>query len=231
MRRFLGPILLALTVAAALDGGLAACTESDTTTEVDPRLDAGARKDGSPVEPPEAGASDAAPPPQPVPSCEKYCTTVLQACSGDQAQYASKAECVALCERLPVGEPGEQDTNTLACRAIYAGTPAKSDPAKYCVAAGPFGGGLCGDRCNAFCQLAVAVCPAPGAGPYPAYPDCATACASFAYRDAGADGGGETPEGPTSGDTLNCRLYQLREVVRTGAGCADIGADSGACRW
>ncbi len=94
--------------------------------------------------------------------------------------------------------------------------------------------GLCGDRCTAFCQLAVATCtPSGTSAPYASYPDCATSCAGYAYKDGGVDGGGEAPSGPTSGDTLNCRLYQLREVVRDGTtmqGCADIGADSGACK-
>ena len=40
-----------------------------------------------------------------------------------------------------------------------------------------------------------------------------------------------TVYGPKSGDTLNCRLYHLRQVVLGQKGCGDLGADSGACRY
>lgn len=235
MRHILGLAAVLSTVPLLWVGisGLAACGETMDGAPDAP--DAGLRRDGGPVAPPDATPSDAAPAPPPVPSCEKYCELVMKSCAGHQAQYASNDECLAFCRRFPEGKPGEQDTSTLACRAFYAGSPAKTDPGKYCVAAGPFGGGTCGDRCTAFCQLAVAACD-PDAGatgssaPYASYPDCATACAEYTYRDAGADGGGDTPGGPTSGDTLNCRLYQLRQVYRSGSGCPDVGADSGACR-
>lgn len=211
-----------------------ACGDSASSATPD-SPDAAIRRDGGPVDPPDAAPSDAAPPPQPVPTCQKYCEAVTKSCAGDQAQYGSTNECLAFCGRFAEGKPGETDTNTLACRAYYAGSPAKTDPGKYCAAAGPWGGGICGDRCNAFCQLAVSACD-PDAGttaqvaPYASYPDCATECAGYAFRDAGADGGGEGPSGPSSGDTLNCRLYELRKVIVLGDSCAAIAADSGVCR-
>jgi hypothetical protein len=237
MSRFLASAsLIAFLAAASCVGplGLAACGDSASATGAG-GADAAARRDGSAVEAPDAGPADAAVAPPPVPTCAKYCELVTKSCAGDQAQYASADECLAFCARFTEGKPGEDDTSTLACRAFYAGSPAKTDPGKYCAAAGPFGGGICGDRCTAFCQLSVAACD-PDAGtmtttpPYASYPDCATACAGYAFRDAGVDGGGESPSGPTSGDTLNCRLFELRQVIAHGVDCAYVGADSGACQ-
>ena len=109
---------------------------------------------------------------------------------------------------------------------------ARTNPGGYCLAAGPFGGGVCGDRCTAFCALTLGAC-SPDAGPaapYGSYPDCQTACAGYRYQDGGVDGGGEPPGGPTGGDTLNCRLFHVRGAVHDGSGCVNLGVDSGACR-
>src|SRR5207244_4046050 len=102
-------------------------------------------------------------------------------------------------------DPGDQKTNSVACRQAYAGTPSATDSMKYCPAAGPFGGGLCDDRCTSFCQLTLAVCsPEAGLAPYPSYGECRTACGGFMLLDGGADGGdggGDGLYGPKSGDT------------------------------
>ena len=66
--------------------------------------------------------------------------------------------------------------------------------------------------------------------PYASYPDCQTACTGYSYKDGGTDGGGERPDGPASGDTLNCRLFHLRAAVHDGSGCASLGVESSACR-
>jgi hypothetical protein len=211
---------------------VAACGSAADTSSADAGgSDASTKKDAAPVEPPEAGTYDGSPPPGPPPSCTKYCDLVMRSCTGENAQYASEQECMAFCKVLPLGNAGEQDTNSVACRQLYAGSPARTDAVKYCLAAGPFGGGVCDDRCTSFCQITLATCsPEAGAAPYPSYADCRTVCEAFAFRDGGADGGGEGIEGPTSGNTLNCRLYHLREAVAARQACADLGADSGACR-
>ncbi len=203
-----------------------AASERDVFVE-----DSGPRKDGGPVAPAEAGQYDAGTPPGPAPSCGKYCTVVMESCTDEHAQYASRAECLELCARLPEGDAGDNESNSVACRQYFAGSPARTNAGSYCPAAGPFGGGVCGDRCIAFCGLALGACsPDAGAAPYGSYPDCQTACAGYPYKDGGADGGGETPNGPATGDTLNCRLYHVRSAVHDGTGCANLGPDSGACR-
>jgi hypothetical protein len=228
MRRFL--FLLALAASSATLGVVAACS-STASVETSPDADAGPRREGGLVQEPEAGAYDAGAPSGPEPSCTEYCDLVMASCKGEQAQFGSRGECLEICGRLPAGEAGDKQSNTVACRQYYAGSPARTDAPSYCFAAGPFGGGVCGDRCTAFCGLALSACsPSAPNAPYASYPDCQTACAGYGYRDAGVDGGGEPAAGPESGDTLNCRLFQVRSAVLDGKGCANIGPDSGACR-
>ena len=233
MRRFLfSTTALAVgTIVAAGALTVAACTSTATPDREPITDDSGPRRDGGLVGPAEAGLYDAGSAPGPQPDCTSYCEQVMGSCTGPHAQYASHTECLELCQRLPAGDAGDTETNSLACRQYYAGSPARTSAGDYCLAAGPFGGGVCGDRCIAFCTLTLGACsPDAGRAPYGSYPDCQTSCSGFPYRDGGADGGGEPPNGPEKGNTLNCRLFHVRSAVHDGTGCVDLGADSGACR-
>jgi hypothetical protein len=155
-------------------------------------------------------------------------------CTDGDAQYASAKECAALCKHLPVGDAthdeAEKNTATLACRQYWADAPARTSPESYCLAAGPFGGNVCGDRCTAFCDILLSTCPGDaGVDTYDSKEACMTSCTYFAYRDAGADGGGEGPDGPTEGDTFNCRLYWLRAATMDSAHCAELAPNSNTC--
>lgn len=210
-----------------------ACGSDASEAVTTGRADAGkGGRDAGPVDPLEGGdgTSDAGSYPPPA-TCAAYCDLVQKNCPGEHAQYASAEDCLAFCAHLPPGDPWEQTkAPSLACRQYYAGNPALTDPAAYCTAAGPFGGGLCGDRCTAFCQVTLSACtPDAGDAPYATTPDCTTACAAFSFRDAGTDGGGEGIDGPATGDTLNCRLFHLREAAVDPAACAALGTDGG-CR-
>lgn len=224
----------ALAIGASIAGAGVACG-STTTDSASPAglADAGkAGRDGGTVDPLEGGGDSDAGTNLPPPSCAKYCDLVQKHCTGEHAQYASDEDCLAFCAHVPPGDPWEsKKAPSLACRQYYAGNPALTDPAAYCAAAGPFGAGLCGDRCTAFCEVTLSACgPDSGAAPFPSLADCKTACANFSFRDAGTDGGGEGLDGPESGDTLNCRLFHLREAVVDREACASLGADAGACR-
>lgn len=223
---FLGPVLASAIAICAI----AACGSTAEAEREPGDPDASVRKDGGSVTPPDGGAYDARAPLGPDPECKPYCELIMKSCTGEHAQYASREDCSELCAKLPSGDAGDKASDTVACRQYYAGSPARTDPAAYCLAAGPFGGGVCGDRCPVFCGLAVGACGSGMSAPYESYPDCQTACAGFAYKDGGTDGGGEPPDGPSSGDTLNCRLFHVRSAVRDGTGCENVGADSGACR-
>jgi hypothetical protein len=226
-QRFLASVLLA---ASAIVGVVlaAACGSSDSSAGPDLTQDGGTRDvPVFPVPPSDAAADHVAPPPPPPETtCTKYCDAVMKACEDASAQYADSNECVTFCSHLDLGDAGDTKSPSVACRAYYAASPAAIDPDKYCLAAGPFGGGVCGDRCTAYCEVALAVCaPDGGNAPFASFPECRDACAQFVFAD-----GGEGPAMPAPGDTLNCREFQLRNVIHTGAGCADLGIDSGACR-
>lgn len=215
--------------------GVAACGSADLEPAPS-AVDAGAnlRRDSAPVDPAEAGAPlDAAPASEA--SCEKYCDLVMGNCTKENEQYASRAECLAFCGHLPLQAQtrggDEQSSASIACRQYWADSPSKTSPEKYCLAAGPFGGNTCGDRCTAFCDAVLSICPATGTKPpYVDQPQCASACADFSYRDAGTDGGGEGPKGPLAGNSLNCRLQQLRTALSQPGKCAEVGALSETCR-
>lgn len=230
MRRFLFSFWMAVTTTAAVAMAVSSCSSSSSAERSYAEPDA-SRRDASIVQPADGGAADAAPPPGPEPECATYCDSVLDSCKGSHAQYASRDECLAFCARFPLGKAGESDGNSLACRQFYAGSPARTDSSGYCGAAGPFGGGICGDRCPIFCELTLGACsPEAGAAPYASYPDCQTACLGFAYKSGAADGGGEPTSGPASGNTLNCRLFHVREVIMAGNGCENLGVASAACK-
>jgi len=222
-----------LAISILLGGGFAAgviavaCTGSDL--EIAEADGAVPRKDGAPVDPAEGGPPSDAAASLPA-SCAKYCTLVTANCTGDQAQYASLEDCLAFCRHLPLEGPSrdgdQKDTPTTACRQYWADSPARTDPKAHCSAAGPFGGNTCGDRCTAFCDVALDAC---GTAVYATPPDCTTACAGFTFRDAGVDGGGEGPDGPARGATLNCRLYHLRAAAKDAAACAAL-TPAGPCQ-
>jgi hypothetical protein len=234
MRRFLFSFRMAISAAstgAAFMIAVSSCGSSSATSQRFGVENDASHRDGSIVEPVEGGSADAHAAPGPEPECKTYCDSVLDSCKGINAQYASREECLAFCANLPPGKAGESEGNSVACRQFYAGSPARTESARFCGAAGPFGGGgTCGDRCPIFCELAVAACSAAGRAPYPSYPDCLTACLGFEYQNADVDGGGEPPSGPTSGDTLNCRLYYVRKAVLSGTGCENLSATSAACK-
>lgn len=227
-------IVLAALCAASLAGAIFACSVSTETSSLPGTpSDGGLSRDSDPVDVFDGSSSaDSGTSPIPPISCTKYCEQMQERCTGEHAQYASKDDCLAFCEHVPPGDPNEmKDTPGMYCRHYYAGSPSLTAPEKYCAAAGPFGGGVCGDRCTAFCQVALSACvPDGGSGPYATVPKCKTACIEYTLVEAGADGGGEGLDGPKNGDTLNCRLYHLRKAVTDASSCEDLGPDAGECR-
>jgi hypothetical protein len=215
--------------------GLRACGDDDDVSPTAAMSDATApRSDSSKlVDPSEAGnfldsGYGAAA------NCSKYCSLVMKNCTGPNAQYATFEECEAFCSHLPLNQPSreadEKEAASVACRQYWADSPSITNPAQFCLAAGPYGGNACGDRCTAFCDVLLDTCTPDGGTPaYASGPDCAYACANFTYRDAGTDGGGEGPGNPGTADSLNCRLYQLRQVVKNPQKCMTLHPDGGLC--
>lgn len=206
---------------------LGACANNDEVLGGPPSIEAGAVSDaGSTTDARtfEPRPQDAAPG-----SCSEYCDLLDVSCTGAHAQYMDRAQCVAVCETLPTGSVGARSGNTVACRQTYAGNVAKTDPARYCPVAGPFGGGICGERCDSFCAIALAICPKT---PWATLPTCVSACTNLRYvgtdAETGTQSGGEGLAGPMSGDTLNCRTRRLLEALTVPEQCDEIGV-GGAC--
>ncbi len=225
--RFLSlPLRSRVVIALASAFVVAACADSrgPSPTPNDPS-DTGAVPDASTT------SDSRLPPPPPLvdagpnaADCLAYCTKVTDSCTGAYAQYASVEQCLAVCDTLPRGSTGERTGNSVACRTSYAGNVAKTDPAGYCAVAGPFGGGLCGERCDAFCAIALGVCSRTA---WETVPACVSACTNLRYVEQGADSG-EGLAGPMTGDTLNCRSRRLLEALTVPEQCDELGP-GGAC--
>src|SRR5690606_7484269 len=79
------------------------------------------------------GAGGAAAAPVEPPLCERYCDTIMAACTGDNEQYASPMACREVCDLLRPGEPGEFVGNTVECRLARAELArATGEPGSYC---------------------------------------------------------------------------------------------------
>ena len=138
----------------------------------------------------------------PDPTCESYCQTVQEACTGDNAQYADEAECIAHCSAYaawPTGANGDTAGNTIGCRSYHAGVALQEDAALHCAHAGPSGGNVCGSWCEVYCDLSDKNC----TGDDTLYDDdaaCLAGCEGFSEEGAAGD---------AEGDTIQCRIYHL----------------------
>ena len=193
-----GPYLVLAANAALFAGGAWLGCSSD---DAGGAADGGAEGASDVTLAPDLGAADAPPVDTEAITCDNYCARVMANCTGDAAQYADIATCKRLCADLPLGDAGDTGGDTVACRMYHAGAPAMQSASFHCPHAGPFGGEVCGTRCGAFCLLAGSACPTEyDAGA------CDAACGTkFRF----APDAGESPAGPTSGNTLNCREYHL----------------------
>lgn len=159
-------------------------------------------------------------------TCATYCAAVMNSCLHASAQYGSLSSCMAECAQFPVGTAADVTGNTLGCRAHFASLAAVT-PAASCPAAGPYGGGVCGTRCESFCLLEQSLCSSAVAPPpYADAQACATGCAGFTF-----DNSGESVQGPAAGDTLNCREYHLQAAYFQSAvvHCPHVAVSSATC--
>jgi hypothetical protein len=143
-------------------------------------------------------------------TCDSYCATVTQACVAGNLQYASLANCLAVCPSFPLGTLQDQIGDTLGCRIYQLGFTDLAADTK-CAHGGPSGGdlhgglgGICGDGCEAFCNLEAIACTGPDQQ-YATADECLAACGEF----PGPSSSDDFDAGDSSGDTFNCRLYHL----------------------
>jgi len=153
-------------------------------------------------------------------SCPYYCNTVVQNCTGNNAEFEGTEDpmaiCLSACPGIDVGHAGTigpTDDDTLGCRIYYA-EQAATDPATNCRFSGLGGGMRCGkDPCVLFCALDLPYC-ASLTTPTPAYTsnvECLAEC-----RGVGADAGYpyllNVSDLQDNGNSLNCRIYHLQNA-------------------
>ena len=135
------------------------------------------------------------------PTCANYCATVMAACTGELAQYASLPACLDYCtiaSFMPAGTPGDTAGNSIACRLTWS-LEAATDPTASCGATSPSGGDVCGSWCVNYCHLSALNC----------FGDLKLYASAQACQDACALFPSDAAPGATSGDSVQCRLTQL----------------------
>jgi hypothetical protein len=159
-------------------------------------------------------------------SCQEYCDAVLVGCTGPLRAYDNAGQCLATCALMAPGKVGDRG-NTVACRLPHAKA---GSGRQTCMNASAYGGGVCGDRCDAFCELVDKNCIAPlgAAAPYASKPDCVEACQKIRYDSTGVEGPGQAFDGE---DTLNCRMFHLILSLDDRVGhCPHTAVQSATCR-
>ncbi|MFW5920396.1 MAG: DUF4331 family protein, partial [Polyangiales bacterium] len=114
---------------------------STTMDDAGPMTDSGPMEDAGPED---SGSDDAGGEPT---ACDRYCDAMEANCSGDNAQYDDRDDCMTYCMESgwPVGTEGETSGNTIECRIYHGGVAAAmEDPATHCPHAGPTGADVCG---------------------------------------------------------------------------------------
>ncbi len=153
--------------------------------------------------------------------CERYCELVTTHCKGKYEQYRTFDQCVEVCKRLPSGEAGDDDVNTVSCRLKQAEF-AEAEPFVYCKSAGPLGAGRCGSNCISYCSLMQVTCTAEStagnleASYFESSQACVADCTGIPTSDAGpVQYSSSASAEPSSfiGNNVYCRTYHLAAAL------------------
>ena len=159
-------------------------------------------------------------------------------------QYDSTAECKKACASWDLGQFSQatlsEDTvaNTIACRRYhaYAALSAPNNDAIHCPHAGPSGDGHCGTICDNYCQLVRKGCEEEFATRFGAdepLVTCQAECAQLLGTDNPADQADEgyaAESAPTSGDSIQCRIYHAVQAFTDPTTCpAALGEAGSVC--
>jgi hypothetical protein len=225
--------LVHLSNASIVPGGQPHCGHANLTTPTDHCTDlpdgsvsagggSGDSSDGGVVKPA-------------APDCDDYCRVNLIACSGQDAQYESQAQCAAVCRDFSVGEFADTTQNTLGCR-LYHSYNALCSPDIHCAHSGPGGEGQCGtaptDKCASYCQLAKQICSAGYTTTFTDDAECVNDCMQLPdatpIPDKAADARYSTVYAQTPG-TVACRFLALARAATEPLLCAGAPFGGGAC--
>jgi hypothetical protein len=153
--------------------------------------------------------------------CERYCDEVTTNCKGKYEQYRTFDQCIEVCKRLPLGEVGDDDVNTVSCRVKQAEFAA-SEPFLYCKSAGPLGAGRCGSNCISYCSLMQATCTAESTGTnlelsyFESSQACVEDCNAITPNSAGpVQYSSSATAEPSSfiGNNVYCRTYHVTAAL------------------
>lgn len=171
-----------------------------------------------------ACVSDDPGPPPAKPSCGAYCTLVAKNCGGDKQQYRSTTECEKACATMDLGNADDGDVNSVGCRMRQAESATTLD---QCIAAGPFGGGVCGSRCASFCRMLGRNCTTQPTPPFNSEASCNEGCPGFRFDTTEGEGPLQQFNGR---NTLNCRSHHLvLSLDDPNTHCAHAGVVSATC--
>ncbi|MBI2378302.1 MAG: hypothetical protein HYV07_30160 [Deltaproteobacteria bacterium] len=160
--------------------------------------------------------------------CDTYCDQALAHCTDANEIYpgadaaAKRANCLASCEALPTdGDPFATEGNSVQCRTYHASFPAVANAALHCPHAAVGGGGVCGERCDAYCDQVMANCEGLYSGTNAAETraNCEASCAAFP----------SDPAKLLEGNSVECRTYHASfPAAANGAlHCPHAGAGGG----
>jgi hypothetical protein len=157
--------------------------------------------------------------------CESYCDTVMTNCKGKYEQYRTFDQCVEVCKRMPPGEPGDDNVNSVECRLTQA-KAAAAEGFLYCKSAGPLGAGRCGSNCVSYCALMQATCTPESTAQNlePSYYEdsqaCLEACGAIpAHEDDPTQYSSSATAEPSCyvGNTVYCRAYHITSALEQDA--------------
>jgi hypothetical protein len=163
--------------------------------------------------------------------CDSYCATITTGCTDQYAQYNDEATCLAVCAQAAfdlttVGSTGD---NTLGCRQYHAEVALNTTaPDPHCAHAGPSGGGVCGESCEAWSSLADICTPVDGAG---SNVNTAGVCDNIPAGTVAS----YSSDSPDTTDTILCRIYHWTVAANSSSlrtvHCphGSVGADATHC--
>ena len=154
--------------------------------------------------------------------CDALCRQTQASCTGDDAQFATTADCLAACGGYPTPRTvGDASGDTAQCRSYHV--QAATTDATHCDHAGFTGADVCGAWCDVYCRDIQGYCTG-GNQQFADAATCATACGGYATTGAVGD---------LTGNTVQCRLEHVKHALGDPGGhCGASGQASvaGACQ-
>jgi len=130
--------------------------------------------------------------------CEAYCNITKKACVGAAAIFSLDPVCMAACAAFNMsGTIADTAGNTAFCHLYHAGA-ALADPATHCAHASPSGNGVCGSKCENYCQISSQTCTGTTNKLYADMPTCLGFCGTIPTAGNYSD---------QAGNSVDCRIY------------------------